>query len=62
MSSFKIEQHIFDGQHIRQYPAALGNSQEEVVRLHAKSYTPNEVASGQAKGDLTVIGFHANGL
>ncbi|KAF7185911.1 Abhydrolase domain-containing protein mpaH [Pseudocercospora fuligena] len=60
MSPFVIEEHVFEGQHIREYPAALANSQEDVIKLHAKSYTPHEVASGKANGDLTVIAYHAN--
>jgi pimeloyl-ACP methyl ester carboxylesterase len=60
-SPFVIGEHVFPGQHIRGYPSALADSQEDIVLLHAKSYTPHEVASQAVKGDLTIIAFHANG-
>lgn len=59
-SPFVIEEHTFEGQHIREYPAALANSQEDILKLHCKSYTPRDVASGKEKGQLTIIAFHAN--
>lgn len=59
-SPFVVREHVFEGQHIREYPKALAGSDEDVVRLHANSYTPLEVASGSTTGDLTVIAFHAN--
>ncbi|KAF7193496.1 Abhydrolase domain-containing protein mpaH [Pseudocercospora fuligena] len=60
-SPFEIREHTFQGQHIREYPGALAN-QEDAVWLHAKSYTPREVASGEVKGQLTIVGLHANGF
>ena len=57
---FVVEEHTFDGQHIREHPRALGSSQEDTIWLHAKSYTPHEVANGSSPGDLTIIAFHAN--
>lgn len=61
-SPFVIKEHTFHGQHIREYPGALANSQEDVLHLHCKSYTPHEVASGQTRGQCTVLAFHANGF
>lgn len=60
--SFVIKEHQFEGQHIREYPKALANSQEDTILLHARSYTPREVADGSVNGDLTIIAFHANGF
>ncbi|KAK5123050.1 hypothetical protein LTR85_003246 [Meristemomyces frigidus] len=60
MSSLAVEEHTFQGQHIREYPGALAKSQEDALMLHAKSYTPHEVKSGQCQGELTNIAFHAN--
>lgn len=60
MSPFIIEEHVFDGQHIREYPKALASSQEDTVRLHAKSYTPQAVHQGSKTGDITIVAFHAN--
>lgn len=58
--TFVIEEHTFEGQHIREHPRALASSQEDIVKLHAKSYTPHDVANGSATADLTIIAFHAN--
>nr|POE63080.1 abhydrolase domain-containing protein mpah [Quercus suber] len=57
---FIIREHTFAGQHIREYPRALATTQEDVVQLHAKSYTPREVDDGSVPGDLTIIAYHAN--
>ncbi|CAF9907021.1 MAG: hypothetical protein GOMPHAMPRED_004998 [Gomphillus americanus] len=59
-SPFVVREHVFDGQHIRQYAAALSTDQEDVLQLHAKSYTPREVEDGSIRGDFTVIAYHAN--
>ncbi|KAI5366614.1 putative alpha/Beta hydrolase [Septoria linicola] len=59
-SPFVVREYIFDGQHIREYPGALAHNHEDVVRLHAKSYTPKEVATGRVLGELTIVAFHAN--
>lgn len=58
--TFHIEEHTFEGQHIREYPRAIATFQEDTVQLHAKSYTPHAVANGSRTGDLTIIAFHAN--
>lgn len=60
--SFIVREHQFEGQHIREYPKALANTQEDDVQLHARSYTPQEVIDGSVKGDLTIVAFHANGF
>ena len=57
---FVVREHVFDGQHIRQYAAALSTNQEDALQLHAKSYTPREVDDGSIEGDFTVIAYHAN--
>ncbi|UJO23410.1 Type I acyl-CoA thioesterase [Fulvia fulva] len=59
---FVIREHTFEGQHIREYPRALASNQEDVVWLHAKSYTPHEVDNGSAAGDMTIIAYHANAI
>ena len=59
-SPFIVREHTFQGQHIREYPEALANNQEDVLRLHAKSYTPKDVASGEVRGQGTIIGYHGN--
>lgn len=56
---FVVRQHVFEGQHVREYPRALA-VQEDSVRLQAKSYTPKEIDDSEVTGNLTVIAFHAN--
>lgn len=55
---FIVKEHVFQGQHIREYPGALAESQEDAIELHAKQYIPRD-SSGKG---LTLIGFHANGF
>ncbi|KAI1434750.1 Alpha/beta hydrolase family-domain-containing protein [Xylaria sp. CBS 124048] len=63
MSSFPfhIKEHIVPGQHIREWPRATANSQEEVLNLHVKQYTPKDNPSPQP-GDVTILAAHANGF
>ncbi|KAI1356142.1 Alpha/beta hydrolase family-domain-containing protein [Xylaria sp. FL0043] len=63
MSSFPfhIKEHIVPGQHIREWPRATANSQEDVINLHVKQYIPKDNPSPQP-GDVTVLGAHANGF
>ena len=48
-------------QHIREYPHATANNQEDELRLAIKQYTPLDNPIAQP-GDLTVIAAHANGF
>ncbi|KAF2401534.1 alpha/beta-hydrolase [Trichodelitschia bisporula] len=56
---FRIQEHILPCQHIRQYPHATIDSQEDILHLAIKQYTPLDNPSPQA-GDVTIIGTHAN--
>ncbi|CAG8982712.1 hypothetical protein HYALB_00000993, partial [Hymenoscyphus albidus] len=60
-SSFQITEHIIECQHIREYPRALANSQDDVLHLAVKQYTPLDNLEPQ-DGDVTIIGAHANGF
>jgi hypothetical protein len=61
MSLFRIQEHTVPCQHIRQYAHATLDSQEEVLHLAVKQYTPlDNLYPGP--GDLTIIGGHANGF
>lgn len=60
-SPFHVVEHIVEGQHIREYPRALVESQETVVHLHVKQYIPVDNPNPQP-GDVTIIGAHANGF
>ncbi|KAI1826699.1 Alpha/beta hydrolase family-domain-containing protein [Xylaria intraflava] len=58
---FHIKEHIVPGQHIREWPRATSNSQEDVLNLHVKQYTPKDNPSPQP-GDVTILAAHANGF
>ena len=60
-SVFEIKEHTLECQHIREYPRATANSQEEVLYLAIKQYTPLDNPNPK-EGDVTIIGAHANGF
>jgi hypothetical protein len=59
MSLFRIQEHAVPCQHIRQYPHATLETQEDVLYLAVKQYTPLDNLH-PSSGDLTIIGGHAN--
>ncbi|PTD04480.1 Abhydrolase domain-containing protein mpaH [Fusarium culmorum] len=63
MSSFPftIQEHTIEASHIREYARATSHSQDEKLYLHIKQYTPKDNTAPQ-KGDVTIIGGHANGF
>ncbi|KAK1759498.1 alpha/beta-hydrolase [Echria macrotheca] len=60
-SSFHIKEHTVEAQHIREYPHATAHSQEEVLYLAVKQYTPKNNPTPK-HGDVTIIASHANGF
>lgn len=58
---FRTETHLVDSSHIRQYPHALIDEQEDVLQLAVKQYTPLNNLSPHP-GDVTIIAAHANGV
>ena len=58
---FRVREHIVPAQHIREYPGATASTQEDVLRLHVKQYTPLHPAE-LLDGAVTVIATHANGF
>lgn len=60
-SSFTIKEHVIDASHIREYAHATAHSQEEVLKLAIKQYTPKDNPDPQP-GDITVISSPANGF
>ena len=58
---FDIVEHDIPASHIREYARATSESQEDVLRLHVKQYVPKDNPNPD-KGDITVIGAHANGF
>ncbi|KAI0421664.1 Alpha/beta hydrolase family-domain-containing protein [Xylaria grammica] len=63
MSSFPfhVKEHVVPGQHVREWARATAHSQEDVLNLHVKQYTPKDNAAPRP-GDVTVLGAHANGF
>ena len=60
-SIFDVKEHILDCQHIREYARATSTSQEAVLKLAIKQYTPLDNLE-PSEGDVTIIGAHANGF
>ncbi len=60
-SHFNVHEHTIPTAHIREYPRALVDDQEDVLQLAIKQYTPKE-SRGRSQQSVTVIGAHANGF
>lgn len=58
---FKIVEHTVPCQHIREYPGATAHEQEDTLYLAVKQYIPLDNPNPQ-RGDVTIIGAHANGF
>lgn len=58
---FRREEHTLDASHIRGLPRATATTEEEVLRLSIKQYTPLSNPSPKP-GDITIIAAHANGF
>ncbi|KAF7716952.1 Alpha/beta hydrolase fold-1 domain-containing protein [Penicillium ucsense] len=60
-SPFRIVEHRVPCQHIREYPGATADEQEEPLHLAVKQYIPIDNPNPQP-GDVTILGAHANGF
>lgn len=58
---FKVTEHTAPAGHIREYPGSTARSQEEVLSLHVKQYTPLDQNHSIASDAITVIAAHACG-
>lgn len=58
---FSIQSHQIDASHIRGFPRATSTTQDEVLKLAIKQYTPLSNTNPQP-GDITIIAAHANGF
>lgn len=58
---FRIHKHTLPTCHIREYPRATADDQEDVLHLAIKQYTP-KTQTKPDEGDVTIIGAHANGF
>lgn len=61
MSAFRVEEHTLTTSHIREYPRATANDQDDELQLAIKRYTPIDNQDPKP-GDVTIIGGHANGF
>ena len=59
---FRIVEHVIPGQHIREYPNATKNIQEEILQLSIKQYVPLHVPDPLPRNSVTIIGVHGNGF
>ncbi|UKZ76652.1 hypothetical protein TrVFT333_004360 [Trichoderma virens FT-333] len=60
-SVFDVREHTIQASHIREYPRATAVSQDEPFLLHVKQYSPKN-GGPPRKGDITIVGAHANGF
>jgi hypothetical protein len=60
-SLFIVKEHTIECQHIREYARATSSSQEDVLNLAIKQYTPLDNLE-PSQGDVTIIAAHANGF
>lgn len=60
-SLFSLTEHVIPGSHVREYALATALEEEDVFRLAVKQYTPKDNTNPK-RGDLTIIGAHANGF
>jgi hypothetical protein len=61
MSNFRVVEHVARAQNVRERPGAVKFGHEQELRLAVKQYIPHDNPS-PAKGDVTLIGAHANGF
>lgn len=57
---FTTQEHTLPSSHIREYPRATIDGQDEALHLAIKQYTPRERFT--SRQEVTVIGAHANGF
>lgn len=60
-AAFNIVEHEIEAAHLREYPRATAQSQDDKLLLHVKQYVPRDNPNPR-RGDLTVVGAHANGF
>lgn len=58
---FRIVEHVVLCQHLREYPAATADEQEQPLYLAVKQYIPLNNPNPQP-GDVTILAAHANGF
>jgi len=61
-SQYSVKEHRVPTSHIREYPGSTANSQEEVLELHVKQYTPRHQPDPLPTDAITLIACHGAGL
>lgn len=60
---FTIQEHTLPCSYIREYPKATASSQDDILSLCIKQYTPLGLERTEVPDDaITIIGAHANGF
>ena len=59
-SLFQCKEHQAPCQHIRNYPRATADTQESILYLSIKQYTPLNNLKPRV-GDITIVAAHSNG-
>ncbi|KAF2691207.1 hypothetical protein K458DRAFT_483272 [Lentithecium fluviatile CBS 122367] len=58
---FRVDEHVLEASHIRGFPRSTSTTQNEVLNLAIKQYTPLSNPNPKP-GDITIIAAHANGF
>ncbi|KAI0169348.1 putative toxin biosynthesis protein [Hypoxylon sp. FL1284] len=58
---FHVKEHVVPAQHVREWPRATANSQDDVLYLSVKQYVPVDNPDPRP-GDVTILAAHANGF
>ncbi|KAF1996245.1 alpha/beta-hydrolase [Amniculicola lignicola CBS 123094] len=56
---FRIDEHAIEGSHVRGFPRTTSTTQDDVLHLAVKQYTPRSNTKPKP-GDVTIIAAHAN--
>lgn len=59
---FKVTEHTVPASHIREYPGSTSGSQEAVLNLHVKQYTPLDQIHSTSDDAITLIAAHGVGF
>ena len=59
---FNVVEHVFPGQHIREYPNATKCSQEDALNISVKQYVPLNTVDPVHHNAVTILGLHGNGF
>ncbi|KAK1146880.1 hypothetical protein N8T08_002206 [Aspergillus melleus] len=61
-TNFNVTEHTIPAGHIREYAGSTANSQEDVLQLHVKQYTPKEQSLPLSSNAVTIVAAHGVAL